>query len=85
MEHWAKKKKLEAMPGHLADLADKVYPGKRELVDEDPDDLETRFRDKAMGVEAGETPDQPTKPESEDTIEKVSNPEADIIDEGKDD
>ena len=38
-----KRQKLEELPAQLDNISDEAYPGIKELVDEDPDDLEAMF------------------------------------------
>ena len=73
----ANKKKMEAMPGLLADLADNAYPGMKDLVDEDPDTLEAQFRDEALGVQEEAAPIEEPDAKSKDAIAKVPSPEMD--------
>ena len=43
-----KRQRLDELPAQLDDLSDEAYPGIKELVDEDPDDLEAMFAGKVQ-------------------------------------
>ena len=51
-----KEKKAEAIPQVLDDLGSKAYPRAKKLVNEDPDKLVERFRNKAMGAQGKQEP-----------------------------